>query len=119
MKWKSKTRFTHGEIVGERISAPEGVFLGRIERVVHEVNEGRIEFVLVRFASFLGLGPDLFALPWSLLHRRPGRSGFVFRINREQLEKAPTFSPGGAPKRASEALVTAIEEHFGLERVAS
>lgn len=119
MKWKSKTRFTHAEIVGQRISSPEGVFLGRIERALHEVNEGRIEFVLVRFASFLGLGSDLYALPWSLVERRPGRSGFVFRIDRDQLEQAPTFSPSGAPKGASKGLAEAIEEHFGLESVAS
>ncbi len=119
MKWKSKTRFTHAEIVGERISSPEGVFLGRIERALYEVNEGRIEFVLVRFASFLGLGGDLYALPWALLHRRPGRGGFVYRINRAQLEQAPTFSPGGAPKGASKGLAASIDEHFGLERFAS
>ena len=118
MKWKSKKRYSHAEIVGERVISPEGVFLGRIERLMHEVGDGRVSFALVRFAGFLGLGNDLYPLPWATLNRRPGRQGFVFNIDRDLLLEAPTFAPD-TRRAASNELADSIARHYGVERVAS
>ena len=111
-----KKVLAHDSIVGHRIVSREGIYLGRIERLMLDVTEGRISFALVRFAGPLGLGDELIPLPWEALAPKKFRRQFVLEIDRELIKSAPRFDSAQADVSREKAVE--VREHFGLERVA-
>jgi sporulation protein YlmC with PRC-barrel domain len=111
-----KKVLAHESVVGHRIVSPEGIFLGRIERLMLDVTEGRISFALVRFAGPLGLGDDLVPLPWEALASTRFRRRFVLEVDRELIKTAPRFN--GGETDATRETAREVRDHYGLERLA-
>jgi sporulation protein YlmC with PRC-barrel domain len=112
-----KKVLAHDSIVGHRIVNREGIFLGRVERLMLDVTEGRISFALVRFAGPLGLGDELIPLPWEALAPKKFRRQFVLEVDRDLIESAPRFDDDGDD--VSREVAGEVREHYGLQRVAS
>ncbi|MEO7766851.1 MAG: PRC-barrel domain-containing protein, partial [Ferruginibacter sp.] len=55
------------------------------------IQTGAIEYYIIEFGGFLGIGEKFFAIPFNLLKIDPVQQVFVFDQKREMLEKAPGF----------------------------
>jgi sporulation protein YlmC with PRC-barrel domain len=61
------------DVIGAKVKNPQGEDLGKIEELVLDPTEGTIEYAVLSFGGFLGMGDKLFALPFSLLNL-PGKN---------------------------------------------
>jgi len=92
---------TATSIIGDRVSNKDGEDLGQIKDIMLNVNTGQIEYYVVEFGGFLGIGEKFFAIPFNLLSVDPDKQLFMFNQEKEMLEKAPGFDKDHWPETNS------------------
>src|SRR4051812_2539432 len=70
-------RLTASSIIGDKVENAEGEDLGKIDNLMVNISTGHIEYVVLEYGSFLGLGGKLFAIPFSELKINPEKHGFI------------------------------------------
>lgn len=89
---------TATSIIGDKVRNKEDEHLGKIKDIMLNVNTGAIEYYIIEFGGFLGVGEKFFAIPFSLLTVDPVKQVFIFDQKRELLEKAPGFDKDHWPE---------------------
>ena len=84
-------RLTASSIIGDSVENPQGEKLGSIDNLMINVNKGTVEYAVMEFGAFLGIGGKLFAIPFTELRINPEKRIFVLDRDREFLEKLPGF----------------------------
>ena len=82
---------TASSITGDKVVNPTGEHLGEIKEVMLDLDSGKIDYFVIEFGGFLGLGVKYFAIPLRLLKLDAPNKRFVFNQKKEVLEKAPGF----------------------------
>jgi hypothetical protein len=75
--------------------------LGEIKDVMLNLQDGKIEYVVIEFGGFLGIGEKFFAVPFKALALDTGRHAFILRQKKEVLENAPGFDKNHWPETNS------------------
>lgn len=78
-------------LIGDKVRNPQDEHLGEIKDIMIDVITGKIEYFVIEFGGFLGIGIKYFAIPFGLLRVDPEKKVFLFDQKREMLEKAPGF----------------------------
>jgi len=89
---------TATSIIGDKVRDKEDAQLGQIKDIMLNVRTGEIEYYIIEFGGFLGIGEKYFAIPFNLLTVDPERQVFIFDQKKEILEKAPGFDKDHWPE---------------------
>ena len=89
-------------IIGDNVYNLEDEKLGEIKDIMLDIRNGRIEYVVIEFGGFLGIGEKFFAVPFRALTIDTVRHAFVLDQRREVLEKAPGFDKDHWPETNSQ-----------------
>ena len=92
---------TANSIIGDRVENPNGDNLGSIKDLMVDLRSGRIEYVVLQYGGFLGIGDKLFAIPFQSLRVNEAKGVFVLNQTKEYLEKAPGFDQDHWPETNS------------------
>lgn len=92
---------TATSIIGDKVENTQGEKLGKINNIMLDLQNGCIEYVVLEFGGFLGVGEKLFALPFKSLHLNAERKTFILNLDKEFLEKAPGFDKDHWPETNS------------------
>src|SRR5690348_5094968 len=65
------------DLIGKKVEDTEGKKLGDIKDLVIDPMEGDIEYVVLDFGGFLGIGDKYFAVPWDALRPSDDRKALV------------------------------------------
>jgi sporulation protein YlmC with PRC-barrel domain len=82
---------TASSIIGDKVQNEIDEHLGEIKDIMIDVITGRIDYFIIQFGGFLGIGIKYFAIPFNLVRVDPDKRVFIFKQGREALEKAPGF----------------------------
>jgi sporulation protein YlmC with PRC-barrel domain len=82
---------TASSLEGDKVVNPGGEHLGEIKEIMLDLETSKIDYFVIEFGGFLGLGVKYFAIPFRLLKLDAPNKRFVFEQTREILEKAPGF----------------------------
>lgn len=82
---------TASSLTGDKVVNSNGEHLGEIKEIMLDLESGKIDYFVIEFGGFLGLGVKYFAIPLRLLTLDPPNKRFLFNQSREILEKAPGF----------------------------
>ena len=82
---------TSTSVIGDTVLNPVGDHMGEIKDIMLDLEGGKIDYYVIEFGGFLGLGVKYFAIPFRLLKLDAKNKRFVFDQSREMLEKAPGF----------------------------
>ena len=82
---------TASSIIGDKVTDMEGKHMGSIKDIMLDIRFGEIEYYVVEFGGFLGIGEKFFAIPFKLLEIDPEHKKFRFTEKKEVLAKAPGF----------------------------
>ncbi len=82
---------TASSMIGEKIQNDNDEHLGEIKDIMINIITGKIEYFVVEFGGFLGIGIKYFAIPFDLFRVDKDKRIFVFNRKKEELEKAPGF----------------------------
>jgi sporulation protein YlmC with PRC-barrel domain len=89
---------TASSIIGDKVHNEEGEHMGDIMDIMIDITTGKIEYFVIEFGGFLGIGVKYFAIPWGLLRVDAEKHAFVFNQKRKSLEEAPGFDKDHWPE---------------------
>ena len=79
-------------VEGTTVYDRQGNNVGSIKRLMIEKLSGRVAYAVMSFGSFLGIGGEEHAIPWSKLTYDTRLDGYQTDISETQLQGAPAFS---------------------------
>jgi sporulation protein YlmC with PRC-barrel domain len=80
-------------VTGDSVKNSAGEDLGRIEDLVIDMESGRVNYAVLSFGGFLGVGGKLFAVPWEALELDAESNVFILDIEKAALADAPESEP--------------------------
>ncbi|NLX06620.1 MAG: PRC-barrel domain containing protein [Phycisphaerae bacterium] len=89
--------------------------LGTITEVMVDVDVGCIAYAVLSHGGFLGIGEQLFAVPWAALELDDQREAYVLDVTPAQLEQAPGFQRDEWPDMTDEAWGRRVHEFYHIE----
>jgi sporulation protein YlmC with PRC-barrel domain len=104
---------TAKSIIGDAIENPEGERLGTIDNLMINVRTGEIEYVVVEFGSFLGIGGKLFAIPFRELRLNPDAQVFILNRDKEYLKESPGFDKTHWPETNDHTYFDNVKLYYG------
>jgi len=87
-------------IIDDKVVSTIGEDLGTLKELMLDLDDGRINYAVLSFGGFLGLGDKLFAIPWEALTLNAEDHTFVLDVDKERLENAPGFDQDNWPTDA-------------------
>ena len=82
---------TASTIIGDKVLDAEGKHMGHIKDIMLDIRVGKIEYYVIEFGGFLGIGEKFFAIPFNRLKVDPEHKVFRCNEKKEVLAKAPGF----------------------------
>jgi sporulation protein YlmC with PRC-barrel domain len=82
------------KVEGTRVYNRHGDRLGTIYNFMVDKRSGRVEYAVMSFGGFLGLGERYYPLPWNLLTYNERQGGYVVDLDEGHLQRAPSFGRG-------------------------
>ena len=120
---KKSVPFCHkaSEVIGSKVKNQKGEDLGKVEELVIEPSTGSIDYAVISFGGFLGMGDKLFAVPFSLLKAPEVPEGnrwanFTFDVDKSRMEKAPGFDKKNWPDIAASTWSQDIDRYYNTTR---
>jgi sporulation protein YlmC with PRC-barrel domain len=107
-------RLTATSIIGDSVENNEGENLGSIDNIMVNVHTGLVEYAVVEFGSFLGMGGKLFAIPFKELRVNPAKKVFVFNRDKDYLKKSPGFDKTHWPD-TNDHYYDYVDNYYGTE----
>lgn len=100
------------DVNGTNVYNPAGEKLGSIDSLMIDKITGKVRYAVMEFGGFLGMGTDLYPLPWDSLKYEPNQGGYVVSVTKEQLEHAPRYEGSIAPEY-SDDYGRRVYSHYG------
>jgi sporulation protein YlmC with PRC-barrel domain len=82
---------TASSIIGDKVHNEIDEHMGEIKDIMIDITTGKIDYLVIEFGGFLGIGIKYFAIPFGLLKIDAAKKVFIFSEKKEMLEKAPGF----------------------------
>ena len=89
-----------------------GESLGDIKDLMINTRTGKVEYAVLSFGGFLGMGDKYFAIPWNAFDVDRMHEEMVLDIPRETLEKSPGFDKDNWPTTANHAYFDSVNQHY-------
>lgn len=108
------------ELIGMNIQNRQGENVGEIEDVVLNVKTGKVNYAAVSYGGFLGVGDDLFAVPFEAFQvgKKRGEDEYVLvlDVTEEQLQGAEGFDNDNWPDFADTKFTSKLDQRYKVER---
>jgi len=106
-------RLTATSIIGDKVENADGDDLGSINNLMINVHTGAIEYVVLEYGSFLGLGGKLFAIPFSEFRLASDRHVFILDRDEEYLKNSPGFEKNHWPDTNDHTYFGDVDNYWG------
>ena len=73
------------KVDGTAVYATDGEKIGKIDHLMIGKRSGRVEYAVMNFGGFLGMGESHHPLPWDALDYDTDRGGYVVNIDKDRL----------------------------------
>jgi hypothetical protein len=75
---------------------------------------GKINYAVLSYGGFLGMGDRLFAVPWRALKLDTLNHRFTLDVSKEKLKNAPGFDKDHWPSMAERSWTTDVHTFYGV-----
>jgi len=106
--------FKGTDLVGMHVEERDGKRLGEIKDLVVDPTDGEIDYVVLDYGGFLGVGHKYFAVPWKALTFTGDMKRVILDVTNKDLERAPGFDKDNWPDLNSRDLAIMIYEFYGV-----
>ncbi len=86
------------KVEGTSVFNLQGERLGTVYNFMVDKRTGQVEYAVLSFGGFLGLGESYHPLPWRALRYDLDRDGYVVDLDRAKLEAAPHYPAEQEPR---------------------
>ena len=106
-------RLTATSIVGDKVENASGEDLGKIDNLMVNLGSGDIEYVVLEFGSFMGVGGKLFAVAFRELRLDAERKTFILDRDKEYLKQSPGFDKDHWPDTNDHSYFDNVKLYYG------
>jgi sporulation protein YlmC with PRC-barrel domain len=92
---------TASTLIGEKVINSRGERLGDVKDIMLDVTEGRVQYIVIEYGGFLGIGEKFFAVPFDVLGIDTNEHALVLDYDKEVLKNAPGFDKDHWPETNS------------------
>ena len=85
------------ELIGMTVLGNDGKKLGDIKDLVIDPEEGGIQYAVLDFGGFAGIGDKYFAVPWEALELDQVKKRVSLDVHKKDLKNAPGFDKNNWP----------------------
>ncbi len=103
-------------IIGTKVFNNLKENIGDIKDLMINLQDGRIDYAVLSFGGFLGMGDKLFAVPLEAFDVHPENETFQLNVSKEKLEQAPGFDKDNWPDTGDNSFRDSVYKHYGVER---
>ena len=93
------------ELIGMSVQGTDGKKLGDIKDLVIDPEEGSVEYAVLEFGGFAGIGDKYFAVPWEALQLDQTNKKLLLDVHKKELKNAPGFDKNNWPDLSLEQVV--------------
>ena len=101
-------------LIGKRVQSTEGKKLGEIKDLVIDPLDGAVQYAVLDFGGFLGLGDKYFAVPWEALQLTGDQKAVVLDVSKKDLKQAPGFDKHNWPDLGSRETAIIIYKFYDV-----
>ncbi|MGL5840100.1 MAG: PRC-barrel domain-containing protein [Sphingorhabdus sp.] len=88
--------------------------LGTVEHLMIDMFSGKVEYAVLSFGGFLGLGQKYHPIPFGFLRLSTDGAGYIIDVDRELLDGSPSYRRDDAPA-FDEAYGQRIQSYYGAK----
>jgi sporulation protein YlmC with PRC-barrel domain len=79
------------KVCGTNVYNHTGDKIGTVADIILDKQSNQIMFAALGFGGMLGMGEKYYPVPWSMLDYQKDVGGYVLPLQKENLEKAPSY----------------------------
>jgi hypothetical protein len=79
------------KVEGSTVYNVVGDKLGSIDDLMIDKVSGQVQYAVLEFGGFLGMGSDRYPIPWKVLKYSTDKGGYVVPLDKARLDKAPKY----------------------------
>jgi len=96
-KAAAATDIPASKLIGEKVVNDQDERLGKIKDLIVDTTNGKVQYAVVNFGGFLGVGNKLFAYPLEKFQQARDGDHLVLNVDKEKLKGAPGFDEKSWP----------------------
>ena len=100
------------KVDGTAVYNGEGQHLGAVHHLMIDKFSGHVEYAVMSFGGFLGMGESYHPLPWRALTYNTKLGGYCVDLNRARLEQSPHYTTSTQPDWADRAYRNKIDQYW-------
>ena len=112
-KYEKPNFLSASTINGTTVENANREHLGKIEELMIDLNNGRVNYAVLSFGGFLGVGNKLFAIPFEALRFDTVNEKVILDVDKEVLENAPGFDQDNWPDTTEHAWLVDVYDYYG------
>jgi hypothetical protein len=85
------------KVEGTTVYNAGGDKLGSIDDLMIDKVSGQVQYAVLEFGGFLGVGTDRYPIPWKVLKYSTDKGGYVVPLDKSRLDQAPKYRDDSAP----------------------
>ena len=101
------------KVEGTAVYNRQGERLGSVYNFMVDKRSGRVEYAVMSFGGFLGIGGSYHPLPWKALTYDTSQGGYVVDLDKDRLRGAPSYAAGEDPAWGDPGYGRRIDEFYG------
>ena len=94
---ETRTLISSSKVEGTAVYDRDGSRMGTIHNFMVNKRSGRVDYAVLSFGGFLGMGTRYYPLPWDMLEYDTSMGGYAVDMDEDDLEEAPSFRSGEEP----------------------
>jgi sporulation protein YlmC with PRC-barrel domain len=102
-------------LIGNEVYNMANESLGTIKELMIDMSSGMINYAVLSYGGFLGMGDRLFAVPWRALTLDTANKRFMLSATREQLKNAPGFDKDHWPSMADTVWASSVHNFYSVK----
>ena len=99
-------------IEGDGVRNAQGEDLGSIKDLMIDPSSGKVEYAVLTFGGFLGMGDKYFAIPFERLSVDRENECMVLDVPKERLKDAPGFDKDNWPDFADQSFRDSVNTYY-------
>ncbi len=101
------------KVEGTAVYNRKGDHLGSVYNVMIDKVSGQVDYAVLSFGGFLGLGSSYHPLPWKALTFDTRRNGYIVDVDKDRLRDAPSYASDEVPDWDDTRFGRRINEYYG------
>lgn len=103
-------------ITGTDVTNAKGENLGHVKDLMIDTETGTVNYAVLSFGGFLGLGDKYFAIPFEAFSVNTTTHSFVLNVTKDRLENAPGFDKDNWPETSNTKYWNDLYTYYNVER---